>query len=330
MNEFDVLTNQTYPVPTNKTWNIIDSTKLQQYKDCPRSFFYNYIMGWRPDRPNNHLHFGSCVHIAMEHLLLNGYGTKSISDAYMKFYRHYRLEFGEETDEIFKPKDPGRFLSLLAQYCQKYENDFEKYEVVVLNGKPLIEISGCVSIDGYYTIYFKMDSVLRRLKDGKIFSLEHKTRGGTFSNQWRMDFPLSTQVGTYTHALYCLFKPEEVLGVTINGLAFKKTKAHLFELERLPIWKTQSQMQAWQVHTVRWMKMLEFDYDLLQSEHEDKDVMEAFPMNERSCSKYFGCPYHDFCLAWANPIQKAFAPPLGFKVDFWNPTEEPSSQTFNL
>ena len=314
----DVLTNRNYPVPTDETWNVTDSTKLQQYMDCPREFFFNYVLGWRPDRPNNHLHFGAAVHIAMEHILLNGYSDESIIDAWMKFNQYYRLEFDEATDEIFSPKTPDRFLSMIKQYCSMYAGDFDKYRVMTINGKPLTEISGVVSIDGYYDIYFKMDSVLQRLNDGKIFSLEHKTKGGTFSRQWRDDFPLGVQVGTYTHALYCLFNPENVLGVTINGLAFKKTKAHMFEFERLPIWKTQSQMQAWQVNTVTWFKQMEDDYAKLEFAKDSDEVMTAFPMNPRSCTKYFGCPYHDYCLAWANPIREAFQPPMGLKVDFWD------------
>lgn len=330
MSQFDVIKGYDYPIRPDRTWNIIDSTKLQQYMDCPRSFFFNYVLGWSSDKPNNHLHFGAAVHLAMEHLLLNGYGTESHRDAFMKFHNYYRLEFDECTDDIFEPKTPDRFFNMLLQYCQKYSNDFNKYEVVEVNNIPLVEISGSVSIDGYYLIYFKMDSVLRRLSDGMITSLEHKTKGGPFNFQWRMDFPLSVQVGTYTHALYCLFDPAEVKGVTINGLAFKKTKAHLFELERLPIWKTQDQMQAWQVNTVQWMAALEEDYWNLSQSQEDDDTLKAFPMNTRSCTKYLGCTYHDFCLAWPNPLQKCFEPPLGYKVDFWDPTEEPCSQSFSL
>ena len=324
--------NKTYPQPLvpHETWEVIDSTKLQAYKDCPRQFFYEYILGWRRESPNNHLHYGSCIHKAMEHLLLNGYGNEQILDAYNIFYNEYRTVFDEESDEFFEPKTPARTLQMLVEYCQHYADDLSKYEVIILNERPLVEISGVVSIDGYYQLYFKMDSVLRRLRDNKIFSLEHKTKQGDFNNQWRMDFPLGTQVGTYTHALYCLFDPSEVLGVTINGLALKKTKSYLFNFERLPIWKTQQQMQTWQQHTVRWLSMMEYDWHQLSLAKESDDVLVAFPMNERSCSKYFGCKYHDFCLAWANPLQRAWEPPIGYKVDYWDCRAEPSSQKFEL
>lgn len=327
------LLNKTYPSPLipHETWEVTDSTKLQCYKDCPRMYFYQYVLGWRRSTPNNHLQYGKAIHIAMEHLLLNGYDNDSLLEAFSLFNQEYRKVFGEETDDLFTPKTPDRTIQMLAEYCNLYKDDFNKYEVVMLDSNPMIEISGIVSVDGYYNLYFKMDSILRRLKDGKIFSLEHKTKGGPFNRQWRMDFPLGTQVGTYTHALYCLFDPAEVLGVTINGLALKKTKTPMFEFERLPIWKTPSQMQTWQCHTVRWLAQLEYDFNQLVQAQEGDDVLVAFPMNERSCTKYFGCPYHDFCLAWPNPLQRAWEPPIGFDVDFWDPrAEDKPGRTFNL
>lgn len=308
----DVLTTE-YPIKTNPTWNITDSTKLQQYMDCPRSYFYNYVLGWRPDKPNNHLVFGSAVHEAMEHLLLHGYDTDSIVDAFNKFNVCYRMEFGEETDELFSPKTPARFIDCLLEYIQKYSTDFLKYEVLYT------EIAGSVSLNGYYTLFFKMDTILKEISTGLKFSLEHKTKGGTFNRMWSGEFPLGVQVGTYTHALYCLYPPEEVKGVTINGLAFKKTKSHMFEFERLPIWKTLPQMQVWQSNCISWMRQLESDFKRLSASTLSEEVLTAFPLNPRSCTKYFGCPYHDYCLAWPNPLKNAYQPPMGFKEEFWNP-----------
>jgi len=50
--------------------------------------------------------------------------------------------------------------------------------------------------------------------------------------------------------------------------------------------------------------------------------MMAFPMNTESCGNYFGCAYHDFCLAWPNPLKRCDEVPQGMKVEFWNPLEK--------
>jgi hypothetical protein len=318
------LKNLTFPLPSHETWEITDSTKLQQFMDCPRSYFYTYLLGWRSERPNNHLVFGSAVHLAMEHLYKHGFGADDVITAIDKFNKEYRKEFPEETDELFKPKTPARFIDCLVEYIMLYKNDFNKYEVLYT------EVSGSVSLDGYFILYFKMDTILREIAGGLYFSMEHKTKGGDFSGyygeSWKNDFPLSVQVGTYTHALYCMFPPEKVKGVKINGIGMKKTKAHLFDFCRLPIWKSREQMQVWQMNTINWMKQLEIEFEELYREEDSNDVMTAFPMNVRSCTKYNGCPFHNQCLTWANPLKRCEQPPLGMKVEFWDPREQGSEE----
>lgn len=48
--------------------------------------------------------------------------------------------------------------------------------------------------------------------------------------------------------------------------------------------------------------------------------MMAFPMNDTSCTDFFGCPYHDYCMSWQNPLQRCGEPPLGFREEFWDPS----------
>jgi len=312
------------PIPHNPTLEIVDSTKLSTYIECPRKFFYNYVLGWVSDRANNHLVFGSAVHEAMELLYKRGFDSDNVIDAFQSFLKTYRFDFPEETDELFEPKTPARFMDLLLKYCQDYHNDLDLYEVL------FTEIAGSVSLDGYFKLYFKMDTILRDRATNMKFSLEHKTKQGPIDRQWRMDFPLGTQVGTYTHALYCLFPMHEVRGVMINGLGMKKTKAHLFELERLPIWKTLEQMQAWQITTAYYMTEMERDFERLSVEQSESDIMLSFPVRHTSCTKFFGCPYHDFCCAWPNPIHRCDSPPFGFKTFFWNPMNEKHNEEFHF
>ena len=49
-----------YPVPEHESWYIHDSSKIQEYLECPRMYFYRYVMGWTPDSFNNHTDFGEC------------------------------------------------------------------------------------------------------------------------------------------------------------------------------------------------------------------------------------------------------------------------------
>jgi hypothetical protein len=315
---FSQLADLDYPVQPHPTWFILDSTKLNAYISCPRAFFYEYILGWRRgEQAHNDLAFGKAAHAAMEHL----YKAEKIDgetaiEAYQQFLIEYRKEFDEDTDDLFSPKTPERFLLLLIQYLQTYLTDFQRYEVID------VEVSGIVTVTELFNMYWKMDTILRDLHDGTVISLEHKTKKGAPTRTWRDDFRLSIQVGTYTHNLFCMFPADEVKGIKINGLCIHATKSPIFTLERVDVFKRPEQMEVWRRTVDTHLTSLIADMRWL-SEHSDSDrILSAFPMVPTSCTKYWGCPYHDYCDFWQNPIQYAEQPPLGFREEFWDPSDQ--------
>jgi len=81
-------------------------------------------------------------------------------------------------------------------------------------------------------------------------------------------------------------------------------------------------MRTWYQTTRHYTSELEQDTGLLAIESDSDIVMQSFPMRTTSCSNWFGCAYHDFCTAWPNPLQRCDEPPLGFKIEFWDPRSE--------
>jgi len=299
-------------IQPHDSWKIIDSTKLNSFIDCPRSYFYEYILGWRSEAPNIHLEFGKAWHLAMEHLINNGYENESISAAYKLFLDHYRQFFPEIMDEANAPKNPANALRALVQYCEEYKED--RFTPIYT------EIAGTVPVDDGKVLHFRMDSVLES-QDGMIFSREHKT-GSQLSRQWTDQWALAIQTGTYNHVLYCLYPAEQVWGVEINGVFFQKKEN---KFQRVPARRTLPIMNSWQWTVCHFMNMIEFETKRMFDVKESDEVMEAFPCHPTNCTKYFGCRYHDFCMAWANPISRCDEIPLGFKTEWWNPAEEEST-----
>jgi len=305
--------------------NKLDSSKIKDFKRCPRFFFYRHILGWCSETPNNHLVFGSAWHDAMEHLLLNGYGENEIITAFDKFLATYRQSFPPETDELFKGKTPNNAFMVLAKYATHpdYQHDHKNYETLHT------EIAGSVAIDEKRLLYFRQDSILKDRKTGHVRSREHKTGSRTWG--WEEQFLLDGQVGTYSHVLYCLYPKELVDGIEINGSFFLARKTDPFDFRRFLIGKTEDQMQVWLSNTAYYMWQIESEYELLGDTDENDNVLYAFPLRDTSCQDYGRlCEYHDFCMAWPNPLQRAYEPPLGFKVGFWDPTIGPAKKTFNL
>ena len=297
-------------IQLHETANVLDSTKIQCYMDCRRKFFYEYVLGWRPEDPNVHLIFGSSWHVAMEALLLADYSVDSQAMAYVGAEAKYRESFpNEAADAANIPKTPGYIKMALPRYTSQYAEADRDIKVIYT------EIAGTVPIAANKVIHFKTDDILHS-PDRGYWSLEHKT-GSQNSGPWREGFSLKFQTFTYHHVLYCLYKEEEVWGVEINGAVFTKGKG--VEFIRIPVRKTLPMLAAW-LHLAEYQyDSIMNDYDLLLKQREDDEAMKCFWQNTEACSSYSGCVYKNFCVSWPNPLQRVHELPVGFKVEFWDP-----------
>lgn len=317
-------------LPYHSTHDIKDSSKLDTYLRCKRMYFYEYILGWRPDYPNHDLHFGQAWHLAREHQLL--YGYDDIEGAYDKFIEYYRKQFLPEDDELYKPKTPMAVLHALMKFNEERQSDLTENEVLVLDGTKMTEISGTVPVDKDRVLYYRMDSIMKRREDDMIFSWDHKSTSERYLNgrQWPEQFHLGLQNGTYTHCLYCMFPIEKVLGIEFCGTGFAylsrgssaRSAGYHASFRRVPAFKTPEQMNSWLWTVNALLDDLEYEMEHLSHCKESDQVLMAFPMNPSSCSDFRGCPYHDFCLAWQNPLQQAHEAPIGFKIEFWDPSAQ--------
>ena len=317
-------------IPEHPTHHILDSSKIDTFYDCPRKFFYEYVLGWRINKPAHDLYFGQSWHMAREHQLIHGY--EDIQGAYKAFIDYYRLEFPPETDDIYRPKDPAGVGFALIKFANERKSDLIENELLYT------EISGTVPIDREgRVLHYRMDSVLRRKADGKIFSWDHKS-AKSFGRTWAEKFFLGVQTGTYTHCLYCLYPINEVIGIEFCGTCFEYLKRGSAQREqgyhtsflRVPAWKTSDQMNVWLWNTLEQVHEIEREMDRLSHCSENDAVMQCFPINPGNCTKYWGCTYHDFCLSWSNPLQRCDEPPLGYKEEHWDPSAMETTNKLNL
>jgi hypothetical protein len=255
----------------------------------------------------------------MEHLLLNGYGDQSVLDAFDKFLKSYREFFPATSDELYSPKTPDRCLAALGLYAEHYQRDLNDFETLYT------EIAGTVPINDDQVLYFRLDSICRD-EQGRVFSLEHKT-GSRISRFWTDQWPMAVAVGTYTHVMNCLYDPATVWGVKINGTFFQKGNIKFL---RVPVRKTLSHMKQWLWNVAWWADQIRWQFDLLDKCSADDQVMMAFPQQPGSCTKYFGCPYHDFCLAWPNPLMHSDDIPVGYCVERWDPSAREATHKMDL
>jgi len=328
-------------IPESATHSVIDSTKIKSYQGCPRRFFFEYVLGWRLERPDHNLHFGSAVHLALEHMYDKwkargkpGFEARDIVEGWAIFEEDYRKKFDAESDERFSPKEPYNTMRLLTQYAEAYKNDH--FDVIHT------EISGSVPIgattDGRQKeIYFRLDTVCK--DERGHFILEHKTSSWD-TNRWAMSFKgFSAQVGTGCHVLYCLF--DNVYGLVLNGLFFRKpprtrkdgepyaSDSQSNEFLRKPMRLRAQGMEDWLAEMNQWYDDILADMDKLAATKETDDVMACFKRNPNHCLAYNRpCEYMDWCEMWHNPARESKrGVPVDFHVEFWDPRNNDKAYT---
>jgi hypothetical protein len=313
----------------HNTWTIYDSSKLSDYAACPRKYFYSYILGWKLDQPAHDLFFGECWHCAREYQLLNGY--EDYFAAYDVFESKYRTQFDPSTDELYSPKTPEAVLIALQKFAVERANDLVENKLVYLDGQPMTEVAGTVPISENRKLHYRLDSIMFNHERAKYFSWDHKTtKEKSFSyDSWSNQFFLGIQNGTYTHCLYCLFPIDKVDGVEFCGTGFgytsrnssKRDAGYHASFKRVPAFKTPEQMNTWLWIVHSYIDDIERDMDRLSNATENDNVLQAFRLNPNYCTQYFGCPYHDFCQSWQNPLRNCMEPPLGFRTEYWDPSD---------
>ena len=349
-----------YPIPQDETWWVLDSTKIQEFQECPRSFMFKRLFGWAPVAENLHLTAGSAFHDGMEYLLVNGIKKESLQgaiDITLKTYyekltkivnteRPIPSEFMIKLLESMKLDDSvtlDAFYTASLKYYQTYYKQFKDkvnrpkspgdlilaYAHYILNyaqessTREVLhtEVSGTVPIDEKRVLHFRIDAILK--DELGIFVQEHKTLS-RIDNKWIDKWNTKTQIGTYLHALHMLFPEGQIKGLEVNGMCLYKdeTPSHpKQQVVRIPINKSKELMAVWLWNTRHWCDLIDWNMERLKEAKATDDILSCFPMNGESCDKYFGCMFQAYCNLWPNPLKHAMEPPPGFKVDWWNPAD---------
>lgn len=304
------------PIVPHPTWDVVDSTKAKAFLECPRRYFYRYVLGWGHEDPSIHLEFGSAWHLAMEHMFLNLHRkdkeTAVVKEAFDLLLQHYRKFWDESWDSENAPKDPGNALLALVKYAStQWRQDAREMEVM------FTEVGGVVPVSDDHSVYFKID-VVAKTRDG-IACIDHKTTGSDRAS-WYTQFDLCIQFSTYIHALYCMLdesKHEDIFGLLVNGAILRK-KGNLFP--RLEIRKTPEQLLQFLWNITHIMNRIQWNFNRLAEAKESDTVMQAFPLNECSCSNWGRtCEYHPFCTSWTNPLRRCKDVQPGYVKKFWDP-----------
>jgi hypothetical protein len=136
------------------------------------------------------------------------------------------------------------------------------------------------------------------------FGMDRKTTTSTINSRYFEQFDPNNQMTLYTAASQIAFK-NPVKGVIVDAAQIMVGGT---QFQRSVVQKSQDQINEWLEDTYQWINS-GIDYALRKH----------WPMNDKSCHNYGGCPFIKICTTSPN-VRQSFLD-TNFEVRKWNPLE---------
>ena len=265
---------------------IWDATSLGTLKECPRKYFLSIVQGWQPKQNAVALSFGILLHECLE----NFYRREAEGMEREKNIRQTIREclIAPEREEIEIAGDPVRNMKTLVVTLLDYLDFY--------NGEPaqtLIMKDGTVGVE----LHFQFETGLRATS-GEVFSisgnidrivqtptgifiLDHKTTSMPLSQYYFNQYDLDNQMTVYAIAGDVVYGTQ-VRGVLIDGIKVKGNP----EFSRYMTMRSKEACDEWLEELEHWFRLAEYF-----------SQVGNWPANDKSCSKYSGCPFREICKA---------------------------------
>lgn len=266
-----------------------DSTSLGWLKECPRKYFYHMVEGFRSKGESVHLEYGILYHGALEdYEKLKALGRDHdtavkavVNDILHKTWRDgvpWRASIDLPIEDKTSLKSRENLVRTVVWYLDKFKDDPAKTKVHPVTGFPMIELHFQFEIGDGYSLCGYLDRIVEF--QGEPFVMDRKTTTTTLGSYYFEQYDPDNQMSFYTVASQVAFKTP-VKGVIVDAA---QIAVGFSRFVRSFVFKTGDQIDEW---------MLDLRYWLEQA----KTFAEAnyWPMNDKSCHKYGGCPFRDIC-----------------------------------
>lgn len=292
----------------------VDSTSLGAFKECGRKYYYSIIQGYVPRAESVHLIFGLLYHAALErydHARSAGQGHEEALDTCLDWT--LRATWNKELQRPWLSDDANKNRMTLVRtvvwYLDQYGADDPLKTVQLANGKPAVELSFSFRLGQFteqgeeYQLSGHMDRVVELA--GNEYVLDRKTTKQTISPRFFQEFSPHNQFSLYTVAGKVAFhKP--IKGLIVDAAQVAVTFSRF---ERQLVQRDDAQNAEWLVDLGYWLRQME-----------EYAKREYWPMNDKSCSMYGGCPYRGICAKSPDSRQQWLD--SDFQRRIWNPLEK--------
>lgn len=291
----------------------VDSTSLGEFKVCPRKYLYSIVLGYEPKQTSVHLTFGLLMHGSVEryhHARASGQGHEPALLTTVAWLLAETWDKGLKRGWVSGDSYKNRLtlLRTLVWYLDQYQDD--TLETVLLgNGKPAVELS------------FSFDSGLRSrltgepilfcghldrvaLLNGVAYIPDVKTTKSELSPYFWAQFNPNNQFGMYMLAGQVAFG-QPVRGMIVDGVQVlvgsSRFARHIVQFD--------------EARTLEWHR----DAGTFVRGMEDCAEQGYWPMNDKSCGQYGGCPFQSVCAR--SPVARQTWLDAEFKPRVWDPLQ---------
>lgn len=188
---------------SRSSYPMITNSRLKTYQQCQRLHWYQYVLGYRPVAGTPEAEFGTVMHSASE----AWYRAHMLGLASVALVNALKVIHDSDLSDIDKIK--ARVL--MTGYDARWSESMTGYEVMAVEAEFKVPVYSSPDTIAYY-IAGKIDAIVRRKHDGKIFIVEHKTTGADLSpgsTYWQR-LRLEPQVSMY-------FRGARALGFAPDG-----------------------------------------------------------------------------------------------------------------
>lgn len=296
--------------PGTKIQFAFDSTSLGTYKECPRKYYYQHLEGWRKvGRPKVDLEFGQLYHSALETYDKRKASGNNHADA-ERGALHYLLTATwdaargcpVEFDDPVKTR--RNLIRSVVWYLEQFADDPTE-TVILKDGRPAVELSFRLPVDNGIILCGHLDRVVDF--QGSKYVMDRKTTKTTISSYYFDRYTPDNQMSLYTLAGRIILE-SPVRGVIIDAV---QIAVGFSRFERGFISRSEGELEEWLGQTYAWIASAQ--------RMAENPIESSFPMNDKSCHNYGGCPFRDIC--GSDPRVRQSFLESNYKREFWNPLE---------
>ena len=291
-----------------------DSTSIGLLKECPRKYYLSMLAnagaGYAPRHESVHLIFGLHYHAALEQYDHERAAGKDHQSATIAAVRRALVDTWDPVLQRPWLSDDGNknrytLIRSVVWYLEQFADDTVK-TTILANGKAAVELSFRFESD--YTSFtgekFWLCGHLDRMGEfhGQQYILDRKTSKNTIGQDFFQKYSPDNQFTLYSFAAKVVYALPTV-GLIVDAAQIAVT---FTRFQRGIVQRTPEQLEEW-------YKDLGFWLGIAQHCAKSGD----WPMNDKSCGLYGGCPFRDIC--GKSPSVREQWLKAGFHTRVWDP-----------